>query len=69
MVGPRVEDGSLWTAKGNDRRAVLQLRGVEDLPAVAILEVADEVRRAVMRLGISDVRVDVASDEPRAEEA
>jgi hypothetical protein len=49
--------------KGDRRRAVLCLRGVDDLPAAAVLEVADQVRQAVVRLGISDVRVEVGSEE------
>jgi hypothetical protein len=45
------------------RWAVLCLGGIDELPAFVMLEVADQVRQAVIRLGISDVRVEVAPDD------
>jgi hypothetical protein len=49
------------------RRAVLHLRGIgEDVPAGAMLQVADEVRQAVTRLGIVEVRIEVKSDADEA---
>jgi hypothetical protein len=45
------------------RRAVLRLSGVGRVPAEVMLEVAEQVRRAVIRLGISEVSIEVGTDE------
>ena len=51
----------------NGRRAVLHLRGIgEDVPADAMLQVAEEVRQAVTRLGIVEVRIEVKTDDETA---
>jgi hypothetical protein len=40
-------------------RAVLLLKGISEVPADAILHVADRLRQAVRTIGIADVRVEV----------
>lgn len=50
--------------EGSDRRAVLHLCGIgEDASAELVLEIAEQVRRAVTRLGIRDLRIEVRSHE------
>jgi hypothetical protein len=55
---PAVRQGS-----NPSRWAVLRLGGIDELPASAMLEVTDQVRQALTRLGISDVRVEVVGDD------
>jgi hypothetical protein len=43
-----------------DRTAVVVLNGVSDVPAGAMLDVADRLRQAVRSIGIADVRIEVA---------
>jgi hypothetical protein len=43
-----------------DRTAVVVLNGVADLPAGAMLDVAERLREVVRSIGIADVRIEVA---------
>jgi hypothetical protein len=47
------------TTSPESPRAVLVLRNISEVPAAAMLEVADRLRRAVRRIGIADVRIEV----------
>jgi hypothetical protein len=47
-------------------RAVLRLRGLGDVPASALLEAVEQVRRALGTLGISEVSIEVVPEEPQA---
>jgi len=49
--------------EASERYAELVLKGVGDIPAHVMLAVADDIRRAVAKLGVSDVRIRAAADE------
>jgi hypothetical protein len=45
------------------RWAVVLLKGVAGVPADAMLDVADRLRRAVCVIGIADVRIEVTTED------
>jgi hypothetical protein len=47
------------SADPQERRAILVLKGISEVPAHAILDVAERLRQAVRTIGIADVRVEV----------
>jgi hypothetical protein len=51
--------------EASERYAELVLKGVGDVPAHVMLAVADEVRKAVARLNVADVRIRVSTRDER----
>ncbi|MDR7421486.1 MAG: hypothetical protein QN159_03345 [Armatimonadota bacterium] len=47
-------------------RAVLRLWGMGDVPASALLEAAEEVRRALGTLGVAEVSIEVVPEDDEA---
>ena len=48
-------------------RAVLRLRGIESVPAGAMLTAVESVRKALKTLGIDDLRIEVEGEDVEGE--
>jgi hypothetical protein len=56
------------SANGTRPHAVIQLCGIEDVLAPAMLAVAEQVRRAVSALGVEEVSIEVVRQDSESRE-